>query len=178
MRKLLLLIAVILPQFLKKAIYRRIFGWKIGDGVSIGLSYLDVLEVELLDGARIGHLNAFRRLRSLRLGRAAQVHHSNQIVGASAGFPGAASSFTMEDGSAVMGRHYIDCPGIVEIGSGSVLAGADSQIWSHTLVVVPGGYHMVTLRVRIGRGVYVGARATILAKSIPDGAVVGMGTSM
>jgi carbonic anhydrase/acetyltransferase-like protein (isoleucine patch superfamily) len=176
MRKFLLLLAVLLPQSLKQMVYRRALGWMIGQGVRIGFSYIDAREVTLKDGARIGHLNVFRRLRRLSLGEKAHVHHSNQIVGATPDYPRAASTFTMEDGSALMGRHYVDCPGTVEIGERTVLGGSETQIWSHTLLVVPGGYEMLTTSVRIGRGVYIGARAVILAQRIPDGAVVAAGS--
>jgi acetyltransferase-like isoleucine patch superfamily enzyme len=176
MHRSLLILAIVLPQPLKQTLYRRVFGWRIGKNVSIGLSYIDAREVTLMDGARIGHLNVFRRLRRLHVGPSAHVHHSNHIVGASTSFPQAASSFAMEQGSAMMGRHYVDCSGTVEIGKRSVIGGADTQIWSHTLLVVPGGYHMVTGTVRIGKGVYIGARATIVAERIPDGAVVAAGS--
>jgi acetyltransferase-like isoleucine patch superfamily enzyme len=176
MRKLILLLAPVLPQPVKQALYRRALGWKIGKNVSIGISYIDAREVSIMDGAKIGHLNVFRRLRRLTLASGAHVRHSNQIIGASHGFPRAASTFIMDEGSAVMGHHYIDCPGTVEIGEGTVIGGADTQIWSHTLVVVRGGFEMVTGTVRIGKGVYVGARATILAESVPDGAVVAAGS--
>jgi acetyltransferase-like isoleucine patch superfamily enzyme len=70
----------------------------------------------------------------------------------------------------------VDCSGGVEIGQGTIVGGADTQVWSHTLKVAPAGYEMVMRPVRIGKGVYVGARATILAERIPDGAVVAAGS--
>jgi acetyltransferase-like isoleucine patch superfamily enzyme len=176
MRKFLLALAVILPQPMKQALYRHAFGWKIGPGARIGFSYVDARDVVVMEGARIGHLNVFRRLNVLRIGRGAHIRHSNEVVGASAGYPHAASAFTMEDGSSMMGHHYIDCPGRVVIGERTVLGGRDIQVWSHSLEVVPGGFHMHARDVRIGKGVYIGGRATILAERVPDGAVVAAGS--
>lgn len=173
---MLLLFIVFLPQPIKQALYRRIFGWHIERKVKIGFSYIDAREVVLKEGVRIGHLNIIRRLRLLHLEHGVGIHHSNQITGAARGFPRAASAFTMERGSWLTGHHYIDCPGTVEIGAGTILGGSESQIWSHSLRVVPGGYEMITLRVRIGKGVYVGARSIVMAERVPDGAVIAAGS--
>jgi hypothetical protein len=67
-KKIILLLSVILPNFIKIFIYRRILGWQIGKKVKIGLSLIDAEKVIIKDNVRIGHFNSFRRLKKLELG--------------------------------------------------------------------------------------------------------------
>src|SRR3954452_5658350 len=69
------------PSFVKLPIYRRLFGFRIGDGVRIGFSVLDVDELELQAGARIGHGNLLTRTRRVCLGKNAQIGHANVVRG-------------------------------------------------------------------------------------------------
>ena len=47
MRKLLLLIATLLPLPIKLLFYRRVMGWQIDKNVRIGFSYLDADQVSI-----------------------------------------------------------------------------------------------------------------------------------
>ncbi len=52
----------LLPNVLKKPLYRVVFGYRFGAGVRIGLTLLDAEHVDLGEGTRIGHLNVIVRV--------------------------------------------------------------------------------------------------------------------
>ena len=83
MRKALILLAVILPSPLKLWIYRRLFRWQIGMGVTIGFSYLDCGQVTLGDNVRIGHFNLIKGIKMLTIGNGTYLANYNHLFGAS-----------------------------------------------------------------------------------------------
>jgi acetyltransferase-like isoleucine patch superfamily enzyme len=175
MRKLVLIVAVLLPQQLKALIYRRVFRWQIGKNVRIGLSYIEGRKVILRDGVTIGHFNVFRGLKQLIIGQETYIANFNECFGSGYGpeWPG---ELHIGANVNVMSHHFLDVGGQVTIGSRAVIGGRDSQIWSHQLGLVEGVLRLMPLRVCVGEDVYVGARAMLLGCSIPAGAVVGAGS--
>jgi acetyltransferase-like isoleucine patch superfamily enzyme len=174
-RKLFLLATIILPQFLKKFLYRRVLGWKIGRRVRIGWSYLDAREVVLGDDVRVGHFNVVRGLRRLELGRGTVIANFNRMYG---------GDFREEwTGALVTGEwarftshHFLDLSGALTIGGGTTVAGRDTHFWTHEVSQTGARPELRPYTTAIGAGVYVGARSTLLCCSIPDGAVVGAGS--
>jgi acyl-[acyl carrier protein]--UDP-N-acetylglucosamine O-acyltransferase len=81
MRKILLLLAVILPHLLKLFIYRRVMGWEIGKQVKIGFSYIECDEVFMGDNIRIRHFNIIRGLKRLQVGSNSYVANLNEFFG-------------------------------------------------------------------------------------------------
>ena len=174
MRNFLLLMAVVLPQPLKQFLYRRVFGWQIGKGVQIGLSFLQAGEVTLGDHVKIGHFNIFRNLKRVVIGEGTYIANFNQIFGAA--YPHWKSELIVGEKVDFMSRHFVDVGGSVEIGNRVVMGGRDTQIWSHSRTVVSGPESLQPSSVRIGDDVYVGARATLIGCDIPAGALVGAGS--
>lgn len=81
----------------------------------------------------------------------------------------------------VTGGHYIDCTCSVRLDKFSVLAGADSQVWTHGYVHdrEGEGRYRIDGRVSIGSNVYIGSRCVITAGvQIANGAIVGAGTTV
>ena len=74
----LALIAV-LPGFIKRPLYRSLFGYRIGRGVRIGLVILDAQEVELGDGTEIGHLSVVTRVGRLVTGKHVRIGPLNIV---------------------------------------------------------------------------------------------------
>ncbi len=175
-RKFLLLLAVVLPQPVKRALYRRVFGWQIGRRVRLGLSYLDARRVTVGDGARIGHFNVFRGLERLEIGPDTYIANLNQFFGAGAALGAGGSELVIGAGVNFMSRHFVDVAGRVEIGARSTIGGRDTQIWSHTLRVREGRQALEAAHVRVGEGAYIGARAVLVCCDIPAGAMVGAGS--
>ena len=175
-RTLLLLFAVLLPAAVKRTYYRRLFGWQVGAGVRIGLSYLDARSATFGEGARIGHFNLFRGLAELRVGRGSFVANFNQVAGVGHNplFP---SRLLVGDHVNLMTHHYLDVAGTVTIGDGATVGGRDSHVWTHTVAIDgDGSRHLRPLEVTVGAGAYLGARVTLVGCSIPADAFVGAGS--
>jgi acetyltransferase-like isoleucine patch superfamily enzyme len=174
LRKLLLILAIPLPQPLKQAIYRRL-GWRIGRGVKIGLSYIDGLEVTFEDQVTIGHFNVFKQMKRLHVGQESLISNFNEAFGTTYGpeWPG-----ELQIGANVnfMSRHFVDAAGSVIIGDRCVVAGRETQFWSHQMALVDGVSELKPLRVCVGPDAYIGARAMLLGCNIPAGAMVGAGS--
>ena len=73
-----LALTALLPNLLKRPVYRICFGYAIGDGVRIGLAYLDCARLFVDDGARIAHGVAFLRCGEVRIGNRVSVGHFTQ----------------------------------------------------------------------------------------------------
>jgi acetyltransferase-like isoleucine patch superfamily enzyme len=172
MKKILLLLCVILPVALKLFIYRRILGWKIGNNVMIGISYLDVKNVCIGDEVHIGNFNVIRRLSSMSIGEKTKISNFNGFYGAvhlhweSTLVIGKSVNFTS--------HHFLDVGGLITIGDNSIIGGRDSQFWAHGLVYDEfGNPALRPLSISIGNKVYIGSRSTLIGCSIPDSSVVG-----
>ena len=148
--------------------------WKIGSGVSIGLSYIDAAEVTLGDGVKVGHFNVIRGIKRLSIGEDTYIANLNQMFGAS--YPGWASELVIGKRVNFMSRHFVDIGGTVTLGDGAVIGGRDTQFWSHTRVFTGGKPILEPTCIRLGENAYVGARATLVSCDVPDGAVVGAGS--
>jgi GT2 family glycosyltransferase/acetyltransferase-like isoleucine patch superfamily enzyme len=176
MRRLLLLMAVFLPGPLKRQWYRRLFGWRIGARVRIGLSYLDAAEVELGDDVSIGHFNVVQRVQRFVVGRDTHILNFNTFSGSPYTDPGWVRSVTIGPMSSIMSRHFFDVAGELVIGPRVTLAGRDSQLWTHTMVEEGGRTRLIPAALHLGAGCYIGARSTLLFCTLPEGCLVGAGS--
>ncbi len=174
MRRLLLVLAALLPLPLKLVIYRRLLKWRIGKNVRIGWSYLDAGQVTLGDNVHIGHFNLLRGIKKLSVGSGTYIANFNQMFGAA--YPDWDSTLTIGDNVNFMSRHFIDVGGTVTIGDRTVVGGRETQFWSHTWALVDGVPSLQPTSVHIEDDVYIGARATLVSCAIPAGAVVGAGS--
>lgn len=176
MRKTLLALAVFLPLPLKLFLYRTLLRWNIGRGVKIGYSYLDAVDVEIGDKVCIGHFNVLRGVRRLRIGSGTYIANFNEIFGDGGFYENFVSSLEIGSGVSFMSHHFIDVGGTVLIGDRATIGGRDTHFWSHTRTLHNGVPRLEPTTVEIGADVYVGARATLVGCSVPDGAVVGAGS--
>ncbi|MEL6929629.1 MAG: DapH/DapD/GlmU-related protein [Cyanobacteria bacterium J06600_6] len=178
MRQLVLIIAVFLPQTIKKLIYRRFMGWEIGKNVKIGFSYLGCQSVTLKDGVSIGHFNIVRRLRNFYVGQDSSIKNFNQFFfsGNLAESPEWAGVLNIGRKVNFMSHHFIDLGGSVFIGDQTTVAGRDTHFWSHGFVPSGEGRQHIRTKISIGENVYIGARATLLGCAIPSRAIVGAGS--
>ncbi len=176
LRMLLLLVPLALPSSLKRVWYRRVMGWRVGRRVRIGLSYLDARQVEIADDVRIGHFNVVRSVAKLVVGRGTTVANWNVFAGAKESGGGWAKLVTLGERVYITSRHFFDVAGELTVGDGTIIAGRESHLWTHTILATPTGLELTPLALRIGRGCYIGARATLLYCSLPDGCLVGAGS--
>jgi acetyltransferase-like isoleucine patch superfamily enzyme len=180
-----------LPSIIKVAAYRRLFGYRIGSSVKIGLSVLMCDTCEIGDRTRIGHFNLFHRIRALHLGCDVVVGHFNLIIGGDEvriGDRAVIGRFNeinsildpvnsnpsdprllIGSGAVITAWHKIDYTDRVEIGESAILAGRLSSLWTHN--------RQQTLPLRIGRNCYVGSGIQMVpGSSVGAYCVVGLGS--
>jgi acetyltransferase-like isoleucine patch superfamily enzyme len=175
-RTCLLWFAVVLPPALKRLYYRRVFGWTIGQGTRIGLSFLDAKQVTIGDNVHIGHLNFFKNVQSLELGNGTWISNLNTFSGSWNHDDNWVCSIKTGKWCMIMSRHLFDVAGGIEMGDQVTIAGRDSHLWTHTLVFENGQTKLAAKPLRLGNSCYIGARATLLYCELPSGTIVGAGS--
>mgnify|MGYP003337540710 FL=1 len=186
-----LTIASVLPGFLKKAVLRRVFGFKIGRGVRIGISLLDCRQMNIADGTTIGHFNLFWRVDRCEIGDNVRIGVGNIFRGGDLIDVGsyceilrfnqinaipdpilvnkAEPTFHLGAGSVIAASHKIDFTGGVRIGKRVVVGGRLSSVWTHN--------RQFAKPVIIGDCVYLGSDVKVApGVSIPPRCVIGMGS--
>ena len=181
----------LLPGFLKRPLYRGLFGYRIGRRVRLGFSLIDAAECEIADDVRVGHLNVFVGVGRLTVGDHAHVGHLNVIRGGDEVSIGRYAEilrmneinsipdplvvnpidprFHLGDGAIVTAGHKIDFTDRVEIGRKSILGGRNSSLWTHN--------RQRTRPVRIGSDTYVGSEIRVAPGGvIPSRCIVGIGS--
>src|SRR5919112_4637416 len=76
-----LALVALTPGFLKRPLYRWLFGYRIGRRVRLGFSVIDARECEIGDDVSIGHLNLVVGVGKFTVGEHARVGHLNVIRG-------------------------------------------------------------------------------------------------
>lgn len=153
-------------------------GWYVHPTAVVGVSlFVGVEHVHIGEGARLGHFNVFRNLRSVSVGDHAEIGQFNWF---SAGQPflerGNEHNGNLRIGAhgAVTSRHYIDCSGGVEIGDFALLAGVRSVVLTHFIDVVANRQRVAG--VRVGDRTIVSSNVTILpGTEIPPRSQVAAG---
>jgi len=190
-RTLMMVICALMPMPMKRFFYRRLFGYKIGEGVRIGFSLVDVQQCEIEDGVKIGHLNVIIGVKKVRIGERARIGHLNIIRGGDEVSIGryaeiirmneinsipdpdivnvAEPIFRLGDGSVITAGHKIDFTDRVEIGAHTILGGRNSSLWTHnrqrTQPITIGSYSYVGSEIRVAPG-----------GQIPSRCIVGIGS--
>src|SRR5919107_2705923 len=181
-----------LPGFLKRPLYRRLFGYRIGRRVRLGLSLIDARECEIADDVSLGHLNLIIGVGKFTAGEHARVGHLNVIRGGDEVSLGRYAEilrmneinsipdpvvvnptdprFTLGDGAVVTAGHKIDFTDRVTIGRRTILGGRNSSLWTHN--------RQRTRPVEIGEVTYVGSEIRVAPGGvIPSRCIVGIGSA-
>jgi acetyltransferase-like isoleucine patch superfamily enzyme len=184
-------IAALLPQWLKRVVYRWVFGYRISSRAWIGIAFLDCEQLTVGEGARIGHGAVFLRCGEVRIGNHVRVGPLNLFAGGKRvdledysqvlrfNFINAIrehdctnepdSSFYLGYGAVITAEHRVDFTDRVRIGRRSILAGRNSSIWTHNI--------RTGRPVEIGDYCYVGSESRFApGASVPDCCVVGLGS--
>ena len=172
----------LVPNAIKVPIYRRAFGFKIGRGARIGVSVLDTDELELADGAAIGHGNVVTRTKRVALESGARIGFCNIIRGGDEVQLGKFATvmrfnvlnsipdndcegptdprLQLADGAYVVSGHRLDFTTRITIGKNAIVAGRNSSLWTHnrqaTAPIAIGDYCYVGSEVRIAPGSKLG----------------------
>lgn len=190
-RLVVLATIALFPSFLKRPCYRLFFGYRIGRGVRIGVSIIDVGACEIGDDSRIGHLNLIISVKNFKMGDHVRIGHLNIIRGGdevaldrysellrlneinSILEPDVVNPveprFTLGAGSIITTGHKIDFTDRVDIGRRTIIGGRNSSLWTHN--------RQKTRPLRIGDFAYVGSEIRMApGASIPSHSIVGIGS--
>lgn len=180
-RKWLALALVVVPSLVKIPIYRRIFGYKIGKDVRIGLAWIQVDQMEIADHVRIRHFSRIKGIPIVHIGDHTSIGFGNTFT--------ATYEFTNERSQAERGNrpilrigrhvsitmfHYFDVQDELTIGDFTVVAGRNSIFFTHYLDPTSGTQS--TRPIHIGNYCMLGAAVRFAPGArIPDCCVIGMG---
>nr|MBA2431537.1 acyltransferase [Chthoniobacterales bacterium] len=139
-KKLLMLLSLVLPWKLRRALLEKQFGFTIHPTSRIGLAWVFPERLVLEAHSSIGHLTVCKSLALLHLREHALIGRGNWITG----FPlGPSPHFAEEtdrhpelivgEHSAITHRHLIDCTNRITIGKFTTLAGFQSQMMTHSI---------------------------------------------
>jgi acetyltransferase-like isoleucine patch superfamily enzyme len=174
-RKLFLLLFGFLPSSWKVFWLRR-QGHKIGEGVHIGICYLDVRRLDLGNRVKIGNFNCFKNVRLLEMADGARIGGKFNWITASRfndmddeGF----GILRMRRSAGITGTHFFDLAETITVGEETVIAGFRSTFMTHGMV--PDGANKNS-PIALGSRCYVGGQVIFLpGASLGDCSFVGSG---
>lgn len=152
-----------------------------GKNIKIGFSLILCDKIDLSDNSRIGHLNLIK-CKNLSM-VSSKINHLNFIRGdfsiimkigswinnqnkiSALGKTYHDVSLILEEEAKIGVKHLLDMTDSITIGKNSMLAGADTQIWTHNFYFSKNSSKMARedAPVIIGTNCYIGARCTIMA---------------
>lgn len=177
--KVIALLLVPMPQFLKKWAYRSLFGWSIDDSARIGWSFIHVKQAYLGPGSRIGNFNVIRYLHVLELKEGAKIGSWNYINAIPFDSPmrmrqleGRDPRLTIGRHAGITGRHFLDCNDAITLGDFTTIAGKSTYFYTHGIDIKTSRQSLG--KITIGKYCMVGARCMIVkGASLPDYSVLG-----
>jgi acetyltransferase-like isoleucine patch superfamily enzyme len=177
-KNVLSLVVAVLPfSFLRVFGLRWLLGYKIGRGVRVGFSIINVSHCEIDDGVVIGNLNQITGFERLVLRSGSRIGNLNRFTGSKlkgglfAHSPNRLPELFLGEQAMLTSRHFIDVQDAVSIGCFTTIAGAEVRIWSHQIDVLS---NMQTTRpVSVGRYCYICSQVSLLPGAVvPDLCVV------
>lgn len=167
-----------LPACRAKCWMLRRLGYRIGHDVTIGPTLVvSCGRFDVADGVRIGIGNIFRRTNRVEIGARSAIGNLNFISASPEyqAFDARAGVLCMGTESAMTNRHYLDCSGIIELRSRSMLAGIRSTLQSHEIDIVTNRTTVGTIV--IGANTFVGTTCLLLKNArIPENSCVAAGS--
>lgn len=179
-RRCLVLILVVMPSPVKIPLYRGIFRYKIGKNVRIGLSLIDVAELEIGDNVRIGHFTRFKNIPDVQIRDYCSIGFGNTFTStyefiSAAGIKARHNHPRVSLGThcQITMLHYFDVQDSLTIGAYTVIAGRSSVFFTHYLDVL--NNKQATKPISIGDYCMIGSHAHFTPGArIADRCVVGM----
>jgi acetyltransferase-like isoleucine patch superfamily enzyme len=180
----------LLPGRMKPVLYRRLFGYRIGARVRIGVVILDAGKCEIGDDVVIGHGNIVTRVGRLVVGdhvrigqlniirggdevvleryvEVIRLNELNSIVDADPVNP-TDPRLHVGAGTVIAAGHKIDFTDRVTIGRRSIIAGRHTSLWTHN--------RQQTAPIDIGDLAYIGSECRMAPGArVPSRCIVGLG---
>lgn len=173
----------LLPSMGKRWIGNRWRGWDIAPDAHIGLSLVRCNHLVMASGARIGHLNLIIRMDAITMGTAASIGARNIIRGVDnqsnqfAAEPDRRSMLTLGEHADITGTHYFDCTNHISIGAFTIIAGRQTQFFSHGISMRLN--QQQSAPISIGKYCMIGAGSTLLkGAQLPDYSALAAGSTL
>ena len=172
------LIAAVPLAGLRRVLLNALLGARIDRTARIGIgTVVAVRSFEVGPETVIGAFNVFRGPIDVTIGTRAKIGRANtfkapwHVVEERFRSWGYAPRFVMGDETLVLGKHFFDLFGTIEIGAGTWIAGYGSQFWTHGLSVMDrnieiGSGNYVGSAVKVSPGVRVGDRNIVALGSV------------
>lgn len=163
-----------------------------GKNIKIGFSIILCDKIDLSDNSRIGHLNLIKcknlsmvssKINHLNFIRGdfsiimkigSWINNQNKISAIDNAYHNV--NLVLEERAKIGVKHLLDMTDSIFIGKDSMLAGADTQIWTHNFYFSKNSSKIARedAPVIIGKNCYIGARCTIMAGvNISNGITIG-----
>lgn len=157
----------------------RRLGNNIGVDVTVGPTLvLSCGRFSLDDGATISPFNAFRKLANVRIGKNCFIGSWNQITAARdyQKYSDLVGLLLLEEQSAIMNRHYLDCSGQIILRRYAAIGGVKSIFQSHELDLAE---DRTTIgRIILGENALTGTAVLMLKGShLPDRSILAAGST-
>jgi acetyltransferase-like isoleucine patch superfamily enzyme len=190
--RLFALVAIgLLPNVVKRPLYRWLFGYHLGVGVRIGFALLDGTNVTLGDGTRVGHFSVVTRVAEFITGRHTHIGMLNIIRGGErvrlGDYAGVmrlnvlnaipdhdcttapVSVLEVGAGTVITSGHRIDFTDRVKLGRNVIIGGRNSSLWTHN--------RQETAPIEIGDFCYLGSEVRLApGAKLPDECILGIGS--
>lgn len=181
MRRLILLLALVMPWSVKRWLLNKGLGYSIHRKARIGFSWVDVDLLVMHEGSRIGRFNVVRKLRCVELKSHSNIGQWNFITCFRSSRSAAFSQLRDRDPSLYLGshssitmRHLIDCNQTVRIGDFATIAGYGSQLLTHSIDIYSNC--QMAHPIEVGDYTFVGTGCILLGgSSLPSFSVLGAG---
>jgi carbonic anhydrase/acetyltransferase-like protein (isoleucine patch superfamily) len=181
----------LLPSFVKRPLYRWLFGFRIGSRTTVGLALLDARDVSLGEETRIGHFNMITHVGLLEIGCHARVGMLNIIRGGERvslndysevirlnvlnAIPDhdcttePQSVLEVGAGTVITSGHRIDFTDRVTLGKNVIIGGRNSSLWTHN--------RQETAPIEIGDFCYLGSEVRLApGAKLPTECILGLGS--
>jgi acetyltransferase-like isoleucine patch superfamily enzyme len=186
MRKIISLIIVLFPWFIKRRLYLWIFNYELHPTSFIGLSWILVDNLTLEKGARVANFTVAKGLHNLWLGEYSSIGNLNWI----SAFPLNTNSphfqhetsqripeLVLGEHAAITNRHLLDCTNRIEIKRFSTFAGFKSTVLTHSIDLKE--CKQSSKPVTIGEYCFIGTGCILLGGTIiPDYSVLAAGSTI
>lgn len=138
----------------------------ISDGSSIGhFNVIKCIDLTMSKDAKIGHINVIRGPFNVVMNSLSCIGNSNRIKRAPFGVTTGESILSLGHLTKITGNHLLDLTKSIKFGDFSILAGSDSQLWTHGYYHYPSGPERFRIdgEIEIQNNVYIGSRVVINA---------------
>lgn len=178
MKTVLTFFSGIIPIPILRKIFLNILGHDVSYNSKLGINVLLIKKVQLKKGSKLGHFNfikinellldeeafikSFNYLKgpfALKLGFKSGISRQNKIRRSYPPISYGYSCLELGTNTFIVSNHFLDLTRSIKIGDNSIVAGTNSQLWTHGYYHDNQGHERIRIdgEVIIGNNVYIGS---------------------